>query len=79
MALNQQVAKFKEMKSKWTDDYIKQSLFMIYIGTEDYFDFVKNNPTPDTSKQQAFVCSVISQLRKDIKVSCQQTYIIYIV
>ncbi|EOA12226.1 hypothetical protein CARUB_v10012743mg, partial [Capsella rubella] len=46
--------------------YIKRSLFMIYIGTEDYLHFIQTNPGTDTSKQQTFVCQVIAQLRNDI-------------
>lgn len=70
MTLNQQVAKFKIMKSNWTADYIEKSLFMIYIGTEDYLNFIKTNPTADASAQQAFVTSVTNRLKNDIGVSC---------
>nr|AHD26984.1 ESM1 [Pachycladon enysii]AHD26985.1 ESM1 [Pachycladon enysii]AHD26986.1 ESM1 [Pachycladon enysii] len=66
MTLNQQVAKFKSMKSNWTDDYIEKSVFMIYIGTEDYLNFIKTNPTADASAQQAFVTSVTNKLKNDI-------------
>ncbi|VVA97594.1 unnamed protein product [Arabis nemorensis] len=66
MTLNQQVSKFKNMKSSWTDDYIEKSLFMIFIGTEDYLNFTKTNPTADASAQQAFVTSVINRLKNDI-------------
>ncbi|KFK38778.1 hypothetical protein AALP_AA3G159100 [Arabis alpina] len=66
MTLNQQVVRFRSMKSKWTDDYIEKSLFMIYIGTEDYLNFTKTNPTADASAQQAFVTSVTNQLKNDI-------------
>ena len=71
MTLNQQVNKFRSMKSNWTDDYIEKSLFMIYIGTEDYLNFTKTNPTADASAQQAFVISVTNKLKNDIGVSCQ--------
>ncbi|CAL9220794.1 unnamed protein product [Arabidopsis halleri] len=66
MTLNQQVAKFKTMKSNWNDSYIGKSLFMIYIGTEDYLNFTKANPTADASAQQAFVTSVTNRLKNDI-------------
>uniref|UniRef100_A0A1J3J3G3 GDSL esterase/lipase ESM1 n=1 Tax=Noccaea caerulescens TaxID=107243 RepID=A0A1J3J3G3_NOCCA len=66
MTLNQQVKKFGSMKSRWTDDYIEKSLFMIYIGTEDYLNFTKNNPKADGSAQQAFVTLVTNQLKNDI-------------
>ncbi|ESQ48562.1 hypothetical protein EUTSA_v10020898mg [Eutrema salsugineum] len=66
MTLNQQVNRFRSMKSTWTDDYIEKSLFMIYIGTEDYLNFTKNNPTADASAQQAFVVSVTNRLKNDI-------------
>ncbi|CAF1934771.1 hypothetical protein Bca4012_074282 [Brassica carinata] len=66
MTLNQQVNKFRSMKSNWTDDYIEKSLFMIYIGTEDYLNFTKTNPTADASAQQAFVISVTNKLKNDI-------------
>ncbi|ESQ48563.1 hypothetical protein EUTSA_v10020877mg [Eutrema salsugineum] len=66
MTLNQQVNKFKSMISKWTDDYIEKSVFMIYIGTEDYLNFTKTNPKADTSAQQAFVTSVTNRLKNDI-------------
>lgn len=70
MTLNQQVAKFKSLKSNWNDSYIRQSLFMIYIGTEDYLNFTKTNPRADASAQQAFVTSVTNRLKNDIGVSC---------
>ncbi|WZZ62244.1 GDSL esterase/lipase ESM1-like [Brassica napus] len=57
MTLNQQVNKFRSMISTWSDDYIEKSLFMIYIGTEDYLNFTKTNPTATASAQQAFVIS----------------------
>ncbi|CAN8259397.1 unnamed protein product [Cochlearia groenlandica] len=66
MTLNLQVKKFKDMISSWTKLYIEKSLFMIYIGTEDYLNFTKNNPKADTSSQQAFVVSVINRLKSDI-------------
>jgi phospholipase/lecithinase/hemolysin len=67
MTLNQQVVKFKNMKSNWNDSYIEKSLFMIYIGTEDYLNFTKANPNADASAQQAFVTNVINRLKNDIK------------
>lgn len=57
------------MISNWKEDYISKSLFMINIGTEDYYNFTKSNPTADASAQQAFVISVISGLRNNIQVS----------
>lgn len=66
MTLTQQVNKFRSMISTWSDDYIEQSLFMIYIGTEDYLNFIKANPTADGSAQQAFVTSVTNKLKTDI-------------
>ncbi|KAL0719486.1 hypothetical protein Bca4012_068810 [Brassica carinata] len=66
MTLYQQVNKFRSMLSHWTDDYIEKSLFMIYIGTEDYLNFTKTNPTADASAQQAFVILVTTKLKNDI-------------
>ncbi|CAA7024655.1 unnamed protein product [Microthlaspi erraticum] len=67
MTLNEQVKLFKSLKSKyWTDKYIAKSLFMIYIGTEDYLNFTKANPKADASAQQAFVTLVTNQLKNDI-------------
>ncbi|KFK23985.1 hypothetical protein AALP_AAs73856U000200 [Arabis alpina] len=66
MTLNQQVALFGAIKSNWTDSYIEKSMFMIYIGMEDYLNFTKFNPTADGSAQQAFVISVINRLQSDI-------------
>ncbi|CAF1934791.1 unnamed protein product [Brassica napus] len=66
MTLNQQVNKFRSMISTWSDDYIEKSLFMIYIGTEDYLNFTKTNPTATASAQQAFVTSVTNKLKTDI-------------
>lgn len=57
------------MKSKWTDDFIGKSLFMIYVGTEDYLNFTKNKPNVDISAQQAFVTSVTNKFKNDISVS----------
>lgn len=71
MTLNQQVQKFKSMKSIWTDDYIGKSLFMIYIGTEDYLNFTKANPKADGTAQHTIVTLVTNQLKNDIGVSCQ--------
>ncbi|CAF2097263.1 BnaA05g14060D [Brassica napus] len=65
--LNQQVRKFNQMKaSNWNDDFVKKSLFMIYIGANDYLNFTKNNPIADASAQQAFVTSVTNKLKNDI-------------
>ncbi|RID63718.1 hypothetical protein BRARA_E02699 [Brassica rapa] len=66
MTLNQQVNKFRSMISTWSEDYIEKSLFMIYIGTEDYLNFTKFNPTASASAQQAFVTSVTNKLKTDV-------------
>ncbi|CAN7028803.1 unnamed protein product [Brassica rapa subsp. trilocularis] len=67
LTLYQQITKFNEMKAtNWNDDFIKQSLFMIYIGANDYLNFTKNNPNADASAQQAFVTSVTNQLKNEI-------------
>jgi phospholipase/lecithinase/hemolysin len=67
LTLNQQIRKFNQMKdANWKDDFIKQSLFMIYIGANDYLNFTKNNPEADASAQQAFVTSVTNKLKSDI-------------
>lgn len=63
------MAKFRSMKSKWTDDFIGKSLFMIYVGTEDYLNFTKNKLNVDISAQQAFVTSVTNKFKNDISVS----------
>ncbi|KAG2305657.1 hypothetical protein Bca4012_085186 [Brassica carinata] len=68
MTLSQQVNKFRSMISTWSDDYIEKSLFMIYIGTEDYLNFSKTNPTASAAAQQAFVTSVTNKLKTDISV-----------
>lgn len=52
--------------SNWNDDFVKKSLFMIYIGANDYLNFTKNNPIADASAQQAFVTSVTNKLKNDI-------------
>lgn len=67
MTLNQQVKKFNQMKAaNWNDDFVAKSVFMIYIGANDYLNFTKNNPTADASAQQAFVTSVTNKLKNDI-------------
>ncbi|VVB00286.1 unnamed protein product [Arabis nemorensis] len=66
LTLNQQVKKFNQMISNWKEDYIQKSVFMIQIGTEDYYNFTKNNPNADISAQQAFVISVTNRLKNDI-------------
>ena len=66
--LNQQVRKFDQMRSNWYDDYILKSLFMIFMGMEDYLNFTKSNPTADGSAQEAFVTSVNSRLKYHIEV-----------
>ena len=76
MTLNQQVNKFRSMISTWSDDYIEKSLFMIYIGTEDYSNFTKFNPTASASAQQASVTSVTNKLKTDVGVSCRYKQII---
>jgi len=65
--LNQQVRKFAQMRSNWNDDYILKSLFMIFMGMEDYLNFTKSNPTADGSAQEAFVTSVNSRLKYHIE------------
>ena len=52
--------------SNWNEDFVKKSLFMIYIGANDYLNFTKNNPIADASAQQAFVTSVTNKLKNDI-------------
>ncbi|KAL0715223.1 hypothetical protein Bca4012_064545 [Brassica carinata] len=67
LTLYQQITKFNEMKAaNWKDAFITQSVFMIYIGANDYLNFTKNNPNADASAQQAFVTSVTNQLKSDI-------------
>jgi len=61
------VRKFNQMKAaNWNDDFVKKSVFMIYIGANDYLNFTKNNPNADASTQQAFVTSVTNKLKNDI-------------
>ncbi|CAN8321883.1 unnamed protein product [Cochlearia groenlandica] len=65
--LNQQIRKFNQMKANnWNDAFIKGSVFMIYIGANDYLNFTKANPSADASAQQAFVTSVTNKLKSDI-------------
>lgn len=52
--------------ANWDDDFIKKSVFMIYVGANDYLNFTKNNPSADASAQQAFVTSVTNKLKNDI-------------
>jgi len=52
--------------ANWNDDFVKKSVFMIYIGANDYLNFTKNNPNADASTQQAFVTSVTNKLKNDI-------------
>ncbi|ESQ30015.1 hypothetical protein EUTSA_v10011623mg [Eutrema salsugineum] len=52
--------------ANWNDDFIKKSVFMIYVGANDYLNFTKNNPNADASAQQAFVTSVTNKLKNDI-------------
>ncbi|XP_010462304.1 PREDICTED: inactive GDSL esterase/lipase-like protein 23 [Camelina sativa] len=67
LTLIQQVKRFNQMKpANWNDDFIKKSVFMIYIGANDYLNFTKNNPNADASAQQAFVISVTNKLKNDI-------------
>ncbi|CAL9218899.1 unnamed protein product [Arabidopsis halleri] len=67
LTLNQQVRKFNQMKAaNWNDDFLKKSVFMIYVGANDYLNFTKNNPNADASAQQAFVTSVTNKLKNDI-------------
>ncbi|CAA7018489.1 unnamed protein product [Microthlaspi erraticum] len=67
LTLNQQIRKFNQLKeANWNDDFIKGSVFMIYVGANDYLNFTKNNPDADASAQQAFVTSVTNKLRSDI-------------
>ncbi|VVB00287.1 unnamed protein product [Arabis nemorensis] len=67
LTLNQQIRKFNQMRANWDDELIRKSLFMIYIGANDYLNFTKNNPNADASAQQAFVTSVTNKLKNDIK------------
>ncbi|CAN8288050.1 unnamed protein product [Cochlearia groenlandica] len=67
LSLNQQIRKFNQMKAEnWNDDFIKKSVFMIYIGANDYLNFTKTNPKADATAQQAFVTSVTNKLKSDI-------------
>lgn len=54
------------MKENWNDELLHKSLFMIYIGANDYLNFTKKNPNADASAQQAFVTSVTNKLKNDI-------------
>ncbi|XP_010542360.1 PREDICTED: inactive GDSL esterase/lipase-like protein 23 [Tarenaya hassleriana] len=65
MTLAQQLNRFRRM-GNWNDDFLSKSLFIFYIGADDYLNFTKNNPAADASAQQAFVTSVISKLRQDL-------------
>ncbi|KAG2304774.1 hypothetical protein Bca52824_033425 [Brassica carinata] len=65
--LNQQVRRFNQMISSWTEDYIPKSVFMIFVGMEDYLSFIRNNPTADGSAQKSFVDSVTTQLKYNIE------------
>ncbi|CAN8303183.1 unnamed protein product [Cochlearia groenlandica] len=67
LTLNQQIRKFNQMKAtNWKDDFINKSLFMIYIGANDYLNFTKQNPKADASAQQAFVTTVTNKLKNDV-------------
>ncbi|KFK35669.1 hypothetical protein AALP_AA4G021700 [Arabis alpina] len=66
MTLNQQIRKFNQMKTNWNDELLGKSLFMIYVGANDYLNFSKNNLNADASAQQAFVTSVTNKLKNDI-------------
>ncbi|KAL1218911.1 Inactive GDSL esterase/lipase-like protein 25 [Cardamine amara subsp. amara] len=68
MTLSQQVMKFSENKNKWTNKTLSEAIYMIYIGSDDYLNYAKNNPSPSDAQKQAFVDQVITKINAEIKV-----------
>lgn len=69
MTLSQQVRKFSENKNKWTNQTLSEAIYLIYIGSDDYLNYVKNNPNPSNDQKQTFVNQVISTIEAEIKVT----------
>ncbi|XP_010534973.1 PREDICTED: GDSL esterase/lipase ESM1-like [Tarenaya hassleriana] len=65
MTFPEQVTKFGDMKSNWNDTFLRESLFLIQIGTEDYLNFIKGTDA-DVTKQQAFVAVVIGRIKSGL-------------
>lgn len=68
MTLSQQVKKFSENKNKWNNQTRSEAIYLIYIGSDDYLNFAKNNPSPSDGQKQAFVDQVITTIEAQIKV-----------
>lgn len=68
MTLSEQVKKFSENKNKWTYQTRSEAIYLIYIGSDDYLNYAKNNPGPSDDQKQAFVDQVITKIDEEIKV-----------
>ncbi|XP_010479986.1 PREDICTED: inactive GDSL esterase/lipase-like protein 25 [Camelina sativa] len=68
MTLSQQVSKFSENKNKWTNQTCSVAIYLFYIGSDDYLNYAKNNPSPSDDEKQAFVDQVITTIESQIKV-----------
>ncbi|KFK35667.1 hypothetical protein AALP_AA4G021500 [Arabis alpina] len=68
MTLTQQVRKFLESKNKWTNQTVSEAIYLMYIGSDDYLNYVKNNLNPSDEQKQGFVNQVIATIEAEIKV-----------
>ncbi|CAN8321880.1 unnamed protein product [Cochlearia groenlandica] len=68
MTLSQQVVKFMDNKNKWSEKSRSEAIYLMYIGSDDYLNYAKNNPTPSDDQKQAFVDQVITKLEAELKV-----------
>ncbi|KAF8049696.1 hypothetical protein N665_2144s0003 [Sinapis alba] len=68
LTLSQQVMKFSESKNKWTNQARSEAIYLFYIGSDDYLNYTKNNPSPSDDQKQAFVDRVITSIEAELKV-----------
>ncbi|KAL0796547.1 hypothetical protein Bca101_067924 [Brassica carinata] len=68
LTLSQQVMKFSENKNKWTHQARSEAIYLFYIGSDEYLNYAKNNPSPSDDQKKAFVDRVISFIEAELKV-----------
>lgn len=67
MNFSDQAKAFIRNKDKWSSQEREEALYLIYIGANDYLDFVKTHPDPTPEQQVRFVLEVTGQIKKVLK------------
>ncbi|KFK38781.1 hypothetical protein AALP_AA3G159700 [Arabis alpina] len=68
MSFGEQISKFVELRTTWSDKERAEAIYMIYIGADDYLNFTKSHPNANRVEQLAHVAIVLKRLFRGLMI-----------